>query len=138
MSGACSGSGKALTCLLARVGANVAICGRNEEKLAAAVLFLESIGARVSSQPMTIRDPEQVDRFIEAVWENFGSLDILVNNAGGQFPQPALDFVRYSGRNLYRKAGKAPNEIRMCAHGCAHDFYLSLGPNLQDFFPQHT
>ncbi|GMV63677.1 MAG: short-chain dehydrogenase [Parvibaculum sp.] len=92
VSGGGSGLGRAIAYLFARLGANIAICGRSEEKLATTVPFLEEIGARVFSMPMTIRDPEQVDRFIEAVWNEFGALDILVNNAGGQFPQPALDF----------------------------------------------
>ena len=43
VSGGGSGFGKAIACLLARLGANVAICGRNEEKLAATVPLLESI-----------------------------------------------------------------------------------------------
>jgi len=92
VSGAGSGLGKAIACLFARLGANVAICGRNEEKLAAATAFLQGTGATIFSRPMTIRDPEQVDKFVEAVWERFGALDVLVNNAGGQFPQMALDF----------------------------------------------
>jgi citronellol/citronellal dehydrogenase len=92
VSGGGSGFGKAIACLLARLGANVAICGRNEEKLAATVSLLESMGAQVFSRSLTIRDPDQVDGFIEAVWDKFGTLDVLVNNAGGQFPQMALDF----------------------------------------------
>ena len=92
VSGGGSGFGKAIACLLARLGANVAICGRNEEKLAATVSLLESMGAQVFSRSLTIRDPDQVDGFIEAVWDKFGALDLLVNNAGGQFPQRALDF----------------------------------------------
>jgi len=92
VSGGGSGFGKAIACLLARLGANVAICGRNEEKLAATVSLLESMGAQVFSRSLTIRDPDQVDGFIEAVWDKFGALDLLVNNAGGQFPQMALDF----------------------------------------------
>ena len=92
VSGGGSGFGKAIACLLARLGAKVAICGRNEEKLAATVSLLESMGAQVFSRSLTIRDPDQVDGFIEAVWDKFGALDLLVNNAGGQFPQMALDF----------------------------------------------
>ena len=92
VSGGGSGFGKAIACLLARLGANVAICGRNEEKLAATVSLLESMGAQVFSRSLTIRDPDQVDSFVEAVWDKFGALDLLVNNAGGQFPQMALDF----------------------------------------------
>ena len=59
VSGAGSGLGKAIACLFARLGANVAICGRNEEKLAAATAFLQGTGAKIFSRPMTIRDPEQ-------------------------------------------------------------------------------
>ena len=92
VSGGGSGIGKATACLFARLGANVAICGRDAEKLSAATAFLEGIGARVFSQPLTVRDPEQVNSFVEGVWDDFGALDILVNNAGGQFPQLALDF----------------------------------------------
>lgn len=92
VSGGGSGFGKAIACLLARLGANVAICGRNEEKLAATVPLLESMGVRVFSAPLTIRDPDRVNRFIDDVWNKFGTLDVLVNNAGGQFPQMALDF----------------------------------------------
>ncbi|MBN9567274.1 MAG: SDR family oxidoreductase [Alphaproteobacteria bacterium] len=92
VSGGGSGFGKAIACLFARLGANVAICGRNEEKLAATVALLESMGARVFSASLTIRDSDQVNRFIDDVWNKFGALDVLVNNAGGQFPQMALDF----------------------------------------------
>jgi citronellol/citronellal dehydrogenase len=92
VSGGGSGLGKAIACLFARLGANVAICGRNEEKLTAAALFLQSMDAQVFSQTLTIRDTDQVDGFIQAVWGRFGALDVLVNNAGGQFPQLALDF----------------------------------------------
>ena len=53
VSGGGSGFGKAIACLLARLGANVAICGRNEEKLAATVPLLESMGVRVFSAPLT-------------------------------------------------------------------------------------
>lgn len=92
VSGGGSGFGKAIACLFARLGANVAICGRNEERLAATVALLERMGARVFSASLTIRDPDQVNHFIDDVWNKFGVLDVLINNAGGQFPQMALDF----------------------------------------------
>ena len=92
VSGGGSGFGKAIACLFARLGANVAICGRNEERLAATVALLERMGARVFSASLTIRDPDQVKHFVDDVWNRFGALDVLVNNAGGQFPQMALDF----------------------------------------------
>ena len=92
VTGAGGGLGLAIAALFARLGANLAINGRNEEKLASAREFLESLGANVYSTPMTIRDPEQVEAFVSGVNQEFGSIDVLVNNAGGQFPQAALDF----------------------------------------------
>lgn len=92
ISGAGSGLGRAIAALYARLGADIAICGRNPEKLASAAEFLRSFGGRVMTRELTIRDPEQVNDFIDAVHSEFGRMDIVVNNAGGQFPQAALDF----------------------------------------------
>jgi citronellol/citronellal dehydrogenase len=92
VSGAGSGIGKAIAFWFARLGARLVICGRNPERLEATATALRNLGADVLSQPMTIRDPAQVNAFIDAAWERFGHIDILVNNAGGQFPQAAIDF----------------------------------------------
>ncbi|WP_240476209.1 SDR family oxidoreductase [Pseudophaeobacter arcticus] len=92
VTGAGGGLGLAIAALFARLGANLAINGRNEEKLASAKEYLESFGGRVFAVPMTIRDPEQVEDFVAKTNQEFGSIDVLVNNAGGQFPQAALDF----------------------------------------------
>ncbi len=93
VSGAGSGLGKAIAYLFARLGADLVICGRDEEKLARAQTELAEFGAEVLSRPMTIRDPDAAAALIDDAWKRFGKLDILVNNAGGQFPQPAIDFT---------------------------------------------
>lgn len=98
VSGGGSGIGIAIACLCARLGAAVAICGRDPEKLGRATALLESVGARVFSRAFTIRDADAVADFIAAADTALGGIDILVNNAGGQFPQPALDF-RVKGWN---------------------------------------
>ena len=92
VTGAGGGLGLVIATLFAKLGANLAINGRNEEKLASAKEYLESFGGRVFAKPMTIRDPEQVEDFVARTNQEFGSIDVLVNNAGGQFPQAALDF----------------------------------------------
>lgn len=92
VSGAGSGLGKAIAYLFARLGADLVISGRDEDKLARTEADLINLGAKVHTQAMTIRDPEAVASLIDDVWQRFGKLDILVNNAGGQFPQPAIDF----------------------------------------------
>jgi citronellol/citronellal dehydrogenase len=92
VSGAGRGIGKAIAFQLARLGAKVALCGRDAARLEATAERLRALGAEVLTHPMSIRDPDAVARLYEAVWEQFGTLDLLVNNAGGQFPQAAIDF----------------------------------------------
>lgn len=92
VTGAGGGLGLAIATLFARLGAKLAICGRNPEKLESAAGFLRGFGEEVLAQEMTIRDPEQVADFVSRVHDRFGRLDVLVNNAGGQFPQPSLDY----------------------------------------------
>ncbi len=95
VSGGGSGMGKAIAFLAARLGANVAICGRKPEKLEAAAGAIEAAtGCAPFAVPMTIRDPDQVEALMDAVFDRFGNLSLLVNNAGGQFPQDAIDFSR--------------------------------------------
>lgn len=93
ISGGGSGLGKAMAFLMARLGARVMICGRNEEKLVETSGAIQNlVGSEVSWRSMSIRDHEAVDQLINETWDIHGGLDILVNNAGGQFPQAAIDF----------------------------------------------
>ena len=92
VSGSGRGIGKAIAYQLARLGAKVALCGRDETRLNATAEKLRALGADVMAHPMSIRDPDAVSRLYDAVWEKFGTLDLVVNNAGGQFPQAAIDF----------------------------------------------
>lgn len=93
ISGGGSGIGRAIAYVCARLGANVVICGRRQEKLQETIdgirrhLNREAVGIS-----MTIRDPDAVSRLMDETFERFGRLDTLVNNGGGQFPQAAIDF----------------------------------------------
>jgi citronellol/citronellal dehydrogenase len=93
VSGAGRGIGKAIAFQFARLGAKVAVCGRDAARLDAVAQSLTGLRAEVLAFPMSIRDPDAVGRLFDAVGERFGELDILVNNAGGQFPQAAIDFA---------------------------------------------
>jgi citronellol/citronellal dehydrogenase len=92
ISGAGTGLGKATAYLFARLGARLALCGRQVEKLEASAEGLRKLGAEVSVHPMNIRRPEEVEQLHSDVWERHGGMDILVNNAGGQYPQAAIEF----------------------------------------------
>lgn len=93
ISGGGTGLGRAMAYLFARLGAQVMICGRRQEKLDETVAGIRThLGREIASRAMTIRDPEAVAELLDETWNHFGSLDILVNNGGGQFPQAAIDF----------------------------------------------
>jgi citronellol/citronellal dehydrogenase len=88
VTGGGTGIGLATAHELARVGAKVAICGRTQAKLDAAVAELGGADACLAAT-CDIREPAQVEAFVGAVIERFGRIDIAVNNAGGQFPSAA-------------------------------------------------
>lgn len=99
ISGGGTGIGKAMAFLFSRLGANVMICGRREEKLREAKSDIKALLNRdVEIRPMTIRDPEQAESLMQDTYDAFGSLDFLINNGGGQFPQDAIDFSRKGWR----------------------------------------
>jgi citronellol/citronellal dehydrogenase len=93
VSGGGSGLGRAMAYFFVRLGAEVMICGRRQEKLEETAGGIKRwLGRDVALMPMTIRDPEQVTALVTRTVERFGGLHLLVNNGGGQFPQAAIDF----------------------------------------------
>jgi len=85
VTGGGTGIGRATAIELARTGASVAICGRRPEPLEEARSAVEAGGAECLAVPTDVREPEQVDAFLDAVDERLGFADVLVNCAGGQF-----------------------------------------------------
>ena len=81
VTGGTNGVGLATAELLVSEGARVAICGRDVDRLAAA---LDRINApdRLLGVQADVLDAEQVERFIGATVERWGGVDGLVNNAG--------------------------------------------------------
>src|SRR6266508_173525 len=84
VTGGTSGIGLATARLLLAEGAAVAICGRDEARLAAAKSSLLGNAAEKAllATPCNVLDKEAVGRFQTAVEQWQGRCDILVNNAG--------------------------------------------------------
>jgi len=75
---------------LLTLGCKVAICGRTQARLDAALPALEAeFPGRVFAKTCDIREPAQIEALIAEVVAHFGTITILINNAGGQFPSPA-------------------------------------------------
>ena len=95
ITGAGSGIGKAMAFLYARLGANVSICGRTEEKLKNVATELEDrCGKEIFWKVSNVRNPEEMESFLDEITDKFGKIDTVINNAGGQFVQDAIDFSR--------------------------------------------
>jgi NAD(P)-dependent dehydrogenase (short-subunit alcohol dehydrogenase family) len=84
VTGGTSGIGLATARLFLAEGAAVAICGRDEARLAAAKASLQGNAAssQLLAMPCNVLDKEAVGRFQAAVEQWQGRCDILVNNAG--------------------------------------------------------
>jgi NAD(P)-dependent dehydrogenase (short-subunit alcohol dehydrogenase family) len=101
VSGGGSGIGKGIAFLAARLGAQLVLCGRTEDKLVSTADAIEdATGRRPMHMAMSIRDEDAVDRLFDAVEDRFGGIDHLVNNAGGQFPQDAVHMSRKGWRSV--------------------------------------
>jgi citronellol/citronellal dehydrogenase len=85
VTGAGSGIGRCTAHELAALGANVALVGRNADKLAGVEAEIRADGGEAVSQVCDIRDEALVIAAIEATLAKYGRIDGLVNNAGGQY-----------------------------------------------------
>lgn len=108
ITGGGTGIGLATARAFVRTGARVAICGRRPEPLEHAHAELADLGGDVLAMPCDVREPAQVETFLEAVGQRFGSVDVLVNNAGGQFAAPAEAIGLKGFRAVHRLNVDAP------------------------------
>ncbi|MDH4169187.1 MAG: SDR family oxidoreductase [Acidimicrobiia bacterium] len=98
VTGAARGIGEAIATGLARFGADVAICDREAEDMAATATDIAAQGRAALTGLLDVRDEDAVAAFVADVADAFGSVDILVNNAGGGFNAAFLD-VSAKGEN---------------------------------------
>src|SRR6059036_2455029 len=91
VSGGAGGIGRAIAWLFARLGAHVAVVGRDGGKLDALVAQLACRGLKASANVVDIREPDAVNALFDTIWAAQGRVDGLINSAGGQFPQAAID-----------------------------------------------
>lgn len=89
VTGGSKGLGKAMARGLAECGADVMICSRKEEELAAAKAEIEEgLNVRVEYRVTDMLNRKEVDALAAETLSTFGKVDILINNAGSNRPQP--------------------------------------------------
>jgi NAD(P)-dependent dehydrogenase (short-subunit alcohol dehydrogenase family) len=82
VTGGSSGIGLAAAHRLAEAGAITLICGRSEEKLAAAKAQINARGFELITYAIDLSNMDDCDRLVRLVLDNHGQVDILINNAG--------------------------------------------------------
>ncbi|PYK93578.1 MAG: 2-deoxy-D-gluconate 3-dehydrogenase [Verrucomicrobia bacterium] len=90
--GGTSGIGLALTRGLAQAGANVVPTGRRAEQVRNAAAQVVALGKRSLAQTCDVTENASIERLLQAVCAEFGSVQILVNCAGRTKKMPTLDF----------------------------------------------
>ncbi|MBI5255441.1 MAG: SDR family oxidoreductase [Burkholderiales bacterium] len=83
VAGGSRGIGRSIALGFAAAGADVSICARGAEALAATRDELARHGRRVHAAPCDLADAQAVPRYIAEAAEALGGLDVLVNNASG-------------------------------------------------------
>lgn len=80
ITGGSDGIGKALVDALLPLGAKVATCGRNQDKLYD--LQIRHSGSHLHTIVADVSDQNDCKNFIDSTIKVFGGIDILINNAG--------------------------------------------------------
>ena len=122
------GLGRASARALAREGASVAMCGRDDARIKeAADEVARETGARTMPVVADVGVAEDCRRFVDSAAEEFGRLDILVTNTGG--PKPgAFDAV---DERRWEEAFRTTlaNVFRPAIVGLAKTLANELGPD---------
>jgi NAD(P)-dependent dehydrogenase (short-subunit alcohol dehydrogenase family) len=83
ITGGGTGLGKSMAGHLLELGAEIAICGRRDDILAATAKELgDATGGKITAHPCDIRDPDVVEAMMDTLFEQ-KPLDGLINNAAG-------------------------------------------------------
>ncbi|MGZ3614500.1 MAG: SDR family NAD(P)-dependent oxidoreductase, partial [Syntrophales bacterium] len=90
VTGSTKGLGETSAKALAKAGADVAVCGRNQADLKRVSAEIEAMGRKSVGFELDVLSKEKVKKGIEQVLNHFGRIDILVNNAGTNYRVPVL------------------------------------------------
>lgn len=85
------GLGEQIAKALAEAGADVAVCSRKLENCRQIAAELQELGVRSLALACDVTKPEDIDRTVAAVIEQFRAIDILVNNSGATWGAPVVD-----------------------------------------------
>ena len=121
VTGASGGIGAAIAKSLARFGAEVAVLGRNEEKIRETEREILAFGGKCDTWKFDVSDPEKSEEFFDNYIRKHGAPDIFIANAGTTVFKHTIDTTDEEMEKLIatdlkgimyglRRAGKAMKE----------------------------
>lgn len=115
VTGSSQGIGKAIAYGLAKEGAKITVCARNEDILkVAAEEIASSTGTEVLPFKTNLLEKEDIKSMVNATMTKFGNVDILVNNTGGP---PSMLFMETSDKDWH----DAVNSLLMSVVNCCRE-----------------
>lgn len=82
ITGASSGLGEATARHLARLGANVVLGARRQERMDVIVQEIKAAGGQASAYTVDVTRRQDLTALIENAVKDFGKVDVMINNAG--------------------------------------------------------
>ena len=112
VTGAAQGIGAAVATACARFGADVAMCDRDADGLAATAEIVEKTGRTAMTAILDVRDGDAVREWVASL----DPVDVLVNNAGGGFRSSFLE-INDNGQDALVRENftSVTNFVRACA-----------------------
>jgi len=83
VTGGSKGIGRSIALGFAASGADVSICARGKDALAATASEIGKLGVKAHAGECDLADKAAIDRYIAAAAAALGGIDVLVNNASG-------------------------------------------------------
>lgn len=100
ITGGATGIGFAIAKHYTKLGAQVALVSRNEERLKAAATELSDEGGVATAYRADVRNYSDVKNAVDQVRNDLGSIDILINNAAGNFFCPTAQLTPNGWRTV--------------------------------------
>jgi NAD(P)-dependent dehydrogenase (short-subunit alcohol dehydrogenase family) len=92
VTGSTRGLGETAAMALAKAGADVAVCGRNQADLERVSGAIRTLGRKSAGFNLDVTSKEKIHQGVQKILESFGRVDILVNNAGVNYRVPVLEY----------------------------------------------
>lgn len=92
VTGSSKGLGQAAAMALAKVGSDIAVCGRKQGDIDAVVAQIRGLGREAAGFVFDVTSKESIQQGVAGILSHFGRVDVLLNNAGTNYRVPVLEY----------------------------------------------